>query len=312
MNVSVVIQLNQPFYDTRPLAAAGITHHLLSFDDGAPPPPALVARFFAIVDAATAPVAVHCRAGLGRTGTMAALYLNRSCGFTARQSIAWLRVVRPGSIIGEQLHYLCAVDDSMAALTAAAVAAAAAAPPGPFILAAHSLSTDGAAACGPAALKPLASRCSSRLRVQALSCPVAGQPCRRAIASGGPGPQPAQGGLLEPGPWQGLLQSSFEAAGARIRVGDGVAAQPPHHAQAVVVAARCGRPGPGAAAGLSAPKHREGRRRFQPEPEGQLRCRRAGGSEAGRRGRGCAASSRPARGPALAGLGLQVSGQWAR
>ena len=29
-------------------------------------------------------------------------------GFTAREAMGWLRIVRPGSVIGEQQHFLCA------------------------------------------------------------------------------------------------------------------------------------------------------------------------------------------------------------
>ena len=39
-------------------------------------------------------------AGLGRTGTLIALWLMAHCGWRAREAIAWLRLVRPGSVIG--------------------------------------------------------------------------------------------------------------------------------------------------------------------------------------------------------------------
>mmetsp|Transcript_12933 Transcript_12933/g.35861 ORF Transcript_12933/g.35861 Transcript_12933/m.35861 type:complete len:141 (-) Transcript_12933:871-1293(-) len=34
----------------------------------------------------------------------------RTYGFSAREAIAWLRVMRPGSVIGEQQQYLCRVE----------------------------------------------------------------------------------------------------------------------------------------------------------------------------------------------------------
>jgi hypothetical protein len=42
----------------------------------------------------------------------------RSCGFTAREAMGWLRIMRPGSVIGEQQHYLCAVEHHAAATAA--------------------------------------------------------------------------------------------------------------------------------------------------------------------------------------------------
>ena len=42
--------------------------------------------------------------------TLIALHLMRRHGFTAREAMGWLRIMRPGSVIGEQQQYLCSVE----------------------------------------------------------------------------------------------------------------------------------------------------------------------------------------------------------
>ena len=109
-DVQVVVRLNEPQYEALEFEREGLAVADLFFEDCTPPPAAIVAKFLAIAEAVPGAVAVHCKAGLGRTGTLIALYMMKHHDFTAREAMGWLRIVRPGSVIGEQQHYLCRVE----------------------------------------------------------------------------------------------------------------------------------------------------------------------------------------------------------
>jgi cell division cycle 14 len=106
-NVQAVVRLNEPKYDANGFIKHGIAVAELTFDDCTTPPPEIVAAFLAVAEGLPGALAVHCKEGLGRTGTLIALYMMKHHGFTAREAMGWLRIVRPGSVIGPQQQYLC-------------------------------------------------------------------------------------------------------------------------------------------------------------------------------------------------------------
>ena len=104
--VGAVIRLNKKMYDKKRFTDSGIRHYDMYFIDGGTPTEPIIKRFIEVCESEPGAIAVHCKAGLGRTGTLIGLYMMKHYRFTAAETIAWLRIVRPGSIIGPQQHFL--------------------------------------------------------------------------------------------------------------------------------------------------------------------------------------------------------------
>ncbi|KDO19055.1 hypothetical protein SPRG_15009 [Saprolegnia parasitica CBS 223.65] len=111
-NITLVVGLNERSYDANDFVKMGIEHVDLSFPDGSNPSDTLLRAFFEACDATPGAIAVHCKAGLGRTGTCIAAYLMQRDGFSAKQAIGWLRLCRPGSVIGPQQDFLVASEET--------------------------------------------------------------------------------------------------------------------------------------------------------------------------------------------------------
>ncbi|XP_047225030.1 dual specificity protein phosphatase CDC14AB-like [Girardinichthys multiradiatus] len=105
-NVTAVVRLNKKLYESRRFEHAGFEHHDIFFMDGSTPSDLIIRRFLHVCESTEGAVAVHCKAGLGRTGTLIACYLMKHFRFTAAEAIAWIRICRPGSIIGPQQNFL--------------------------------------------------------------------------------------------------------------------------------------------------------------------------------------------------------------
>jgi len=83
------------------------------FLDGGVPPHSIANKFLDILEQEKGAIAVHCKAGLGRTGTLNALYLIKHFHFSAEEAIAYIRICRPGSIIGPQQLFLLNMQENM-------------------------------------------------------------------------------------------------------------------------------------------------------------------------------------------------------
>jgi len=96
----MVIRLNKPAYDRQKFIKNGIKHLDLIFPDGSIPLPEIYEPFLTACEEEKGAIAVHCKAGLGRTGSLIALYAMKHFGFPPADFIGWIRIARPGSILG--------------------------------------------------------------------------------------------------------------------------------------------------------------------------------------------------------------------
>lgn len=108
-NVQLVVRLNSHLYDAKEFTKRNIQHIDMIFDDGTCPTLEYVQKFIGAAECIInrgGKIAVHCKAGLGRTGCLIGAHLIYTHGFTANECIAYMRMIRPGMVVGPQQHWL--------------------------------------------------------------------------------------------------------------------------------------------------------------------------------------------------------------
>ncbi|CAG8509241.1 6676_t:CDS:2 [Ambispora leptoticha] len=112
-NVTDVVRVCDPTYNSAPLEQRGIKIHDWVFGDGEAPPSNIVhdwlelveKRFGREVDDKRPTIACHCVAGLGRAPVLVAIALIES-GMSPLDSVVFIRERRRGAINNKQLKYI--------------------------------------------------------------------------------------------------------------------------------------------------------------------------------------------------------------
>ncbi|KAK6874046.1 Tyrosine-protein phosphatase CDC14 [Candida tropicalis] len=108
-DVQLVVRLNSHLYDAKEFTKRNIKHIDMIFEDGTCPTLEYVQKFIGAAECIInkgGKIAVHCKAGLGRTGCLIGAHLIYTHGFTANECIAYMRMIRPGMVVGPQQHWL--------------------------------------------------------------------------------------------------------------------------------------------------------------------------------------------------------------
>ena len=110
LGITAVVRLNNKTYEAERFTKNGIRHYDLYFLDGSVPSESIVKEFLRIAESESGALAVHCKAGLGRTGSLIGIYAMKHFDFAGTDFIGWIRLMRPGSVLGPQQQYLSEIE----------------------------------------------------------------------------------------------------------------------------------------------------------------------------------------------------------
>lgn len=115
-HVTDIVRVCEPTYLGAELKNAGMTLHEMAYEDGQSPSEEVLTKWLALVDErffsenkssdASATIAVHCVAGLGRAPVLVAIALMEFESMDAVEAVMMIRKNRRGAINEKQLQYL--------------------------------------------------------------------------------------------------------------------------------------------------------------------------------------------------------------
>ena len=105
-NIKLLIRLNNDYTYNESLLSNNLDVSNLFFEDSKIPSINIIIKFIKLIDEYNEMIAIHCKAGLGRTGILICIWLIYKLNFKPEYAILWLRIYRPGSIHGYQGHFI--------------------------------------------------------------------------------------------------------------------------------------------------------------------------------------------------------------